>query len=340
MDILTHAYTFLQTRLLPIISPKHKGLFTFGFEALTLRPFVSLNSNARMTIANRYTAQSKIYRLVSNAAMPTYFTQFVSQLGLVKKDDIVNVDFSTFCGFEVLTFAKQTHLGRAISLFFAIITYPVDVGSQTRFIMETIRQFVSLVGFTPHLVFGRGFESPFIVPFLVNEQIPFTMRLRKDKHVIYQEKELPIRNLPWYEKDTAITIYGHTLRVVVSEKLSERRDNDGKEEPWYILTNDFTTPKEAVIARYYFRFEIEETFRDAKHIVDLKTFYKISKVATFTILLWFCVLFLWLSFLLQTMQEYARERVHNKRRKRLSAVKFLAEHIQLKLFSSFKMQFF
>ena len=298
-----------------------------------------------MTVVVRNTAQSKIYRLVRNECMPTYFTRFVSHLGLVRKDDIINVDFSTFCGFQVLTFAKQTHLGRALPLYFAVITYPVDKGSQTRFIMETIKQFVSLVEFVPHLVFDRGFESPYIVLFLVKAKIPFTLRMKKDKHVIYQGKKIPLRNLTWYEKDCFVSIYqteGITqpLRIVVSEKLSERKDSEGKEEPWYILTNDYQSTKEEIIARYYLRFEIEETFKDLKHIIDLGKLYRIKMIQTFTVLLWFCTLFLWLSFLLKPMQEYVRERVHNKRRKRLSLAKFFAEHIQLELFSSFKMQFF
>ena len=206
--------------------------------------------------------------------------------------------------------------------------------------MTTLQAFTNLLGFAPHLVFDRGFESPYIVPFLVSRKIPFTIRLRKDKHVLYEQKDVPLRNLPWFEKDCMIGIYGLPLRVVVSEKLSERKDTDGKEESWYLLTNDYQTAKEAIIARYYFRFEIEETFKDLKHIGDLQKFHKITRIHTFTILLWFCMLFLWFSFLLKSMKTYVKERVYKKRCKRLSLAKFFAEHIQLELFSSFKAQFF
>src|SRR6266478_1277159 len=154
--------------------------------------------------------------------MLEYFSSFVGLLHLVSVTDTVNVDFSTFGGFQVLTFAKQTHLGRALPLYFETITYPIaSVGSQTIFIQETIKQFIALVGFTPHLVFDRGFESPYLVPFLVKEKIPFTIRFKKDKHILYCQKEIPMRNLPWFEKDTMVTLYqeyglSQELRVVVS----------------------------------------------------------------------------------------------------------------------------
>lgn len=314
----------------------------FGFEALTLRPFVSLNGNARITIQNRNTAESKIYRLVLQKKMLEYFPRFISLLGLVTKNDCINVDFSTFGGFQVLTFAKQTYLGRTLPLYFSTIVYPIEsAGSQIIFIEKEIKKFISLLRFKPHLVFDRGFESPYLVPFLLKEKIPFTMRFRKDKHVVYQLKDIPLRNLPWFEKDCVCEIYEDTfLRVVVSEKLSERLDSEGREEPWYLVTNDFMSSKDKINGRYYFRFEIEETFKDLKHINDLGAFYKIRKEQTFKILLWFCILSIWLSFLLSQTKQYLITRIKQKRRKMLSVTRFFAESIQLELFSFYKQQFF
>lgn len=342
MCILPQSYDFLKKRLLPQIPAKHKGLFTFGFEALTIRPFVSLNGNARTTLAVRNTAQSKIYRLVCQEKIVEYFSSFIGLLGLVTAKDTVNVDFSTFGGFQVLTFAKQTQLGRSLPVYFDTITYPIaSEGSQTIFIEETIKTFIALAGCRPHLVFDRGFESPFLVPFLVRETIPFTMRFKKDKHVWYQLKDIPMRNLPWFEKDCMVTVYENiNLRCVVSEKLSQREDSEGKEEPWYLITNDFTSKKETVIARYYFRFEIEETFKDLKHINNLEKFYRIKKEQTFKILLWFSILTIWLSFLLKETKAYLIKRVTQKRRKKLSVVRMFAESVQLELFSFWKQQFF
>src|SRR5687768_4529651 len=127
MSILQESYDFLQTKLLPTIAKRHQHLFTFGFEALTLRPFVSLNGNARMTHPKRKTAESLIYRLTKNSAMLGYFTNGMLSLKLVNPHDTINVDFSTFCGFQVLTFAKQTQLGRALPVYFDTITYPMNL---------------------------------------------------------------------------------------------------------------------------------------------------------------------------------------------------------------------
>ncbi len=342
MLILKQSYDFLQEKILPNISKRHQKLFIFGFEALTIRPYVSLNGNSRITVKNRSTAQSKIYRLVSKPKILSYFPQLVARLGLVTDKDIVNVDFSTFGGFQVLTFAKQTHLGRAIPLYISTITYPIESeGSQTIFIKQTIREFISLLGFSPHLVFDRGFESPYLVPFLVKEQIPFTIRFKKDKHVLYNLKEIPMRNLPWFEKDCMVEIYeGIKLRVVVSEKQSDRVDSEGKTEPWYLITNDYKSSNEQVVAQYYFRFEIEETFKDLKHVNDLASFYRIRKEQTFKILLWFCMLAIWLSFLILGTKQYLAQRIQGKKRKMLSVTRYLQESIQLELFSFYKAQFF
>jgi Transposase DDE domain len=342
MCILQESYDFLQQKLLPRITKRQQKLFTFGFEALTLKPFISLNSNARTTVAKRKTAETKIYRVMHTTDFVSVFPAFIKELSLIQPLDTINVDFSTFCGYHVLTFAKQTALGRALPVYFGVIEYPItSVGSQTIFIKETIQAFISLLGFVPHLVFDRGFESPYLVPFLVEQKIPFTMRFKKDKHVLYCQKDIPLRNLPWFASDTTVEVYeGVTLWVIRSEKVSERKNGDGKEEPWYVITNEYQSSPEQIIARYYFRFEIEETFKDLKHIFDLKKFYRIKTQQTFTILLWFYVLSVWLSFLLEKTKTYLKERVTQKRRKKLSVVRYFSEAIQLELFTAWKRQFY
>lgn len=329
MNIIKQTYGFLQNEVFPAIPLRHRQLFAFGIKALTLQDFVSLNSNARRVVANRNTAESKIFRLVANQKILDHFTGLVTHLNLVKPTETVNVDFSSFAGFEVLTFAKQTLLGRALPLFFNTIRYPVTEHSQTIFVITQIKAFQELLGFCPGLVFDRGFESPYIVPFLVRENITFYLRVRKDKHVLFAGKDLPLRNLSWYEKDCQVNIYGQRLRVVVSEKLSERKDSKGKEEPWYVLTNDFNSSRETIVARYYFRFEIEETFKDLKHLSKLKKFFTIKKAQTLKVLLWFYLLAIWLAFLLPVLQEYLRQRIKQKKRKKLSLIRYLFEQIEL-----------
>lgn len=339
MNILKQTHEFLQKEILSGIKQKHTKLFTFGVKALTLRSFISLNANARMVIGNRSTAETKISRLVSNKSIAAYFPMLVKQLELVKPTDTINVDFSSFGRdrFQVLTFAKQTYLGRAIPVYFSLIQYPItNPGSQTLFVIKTIREFTKLLGFTPTLVCDRGFESGYIVKELVEAKIPFLIRMKKDKWVEYQKKKLPLRNMPWYETDTLVTIYDESphevkqhLRVVVSEKESERVDGDGKEESWYILTNDFVSSQEKVISTYYFRFEIEETFKDLKHINKLKGMFPVTKIRTITILLWFCILAIWVSFAIEDMKDYIKRRMTQKRRRRMSITKYYFEQLEV-----------
>lgn len=77
-----------------------------------------------------------------------------------------------------------------------------------------------------------------------------------------------------------------------------------------------------------------------KYIFALKKFYRIKTKQTFTILLWFYVLSVWLAFLLRTTKTYLARRIVQKRRKKLSVVRYFAEAIQLELFTSWKQQFF
>ena len=330
MSILNQACAFLQTKVLPYIPLQHQKLFSFGFSALTLQSFTSLNGNARMTIENRSTAESKIYRLVSNKDITKHFMDLVSGLHLVSPGERINVDFSTFCGYQVLTFAKQTSLGRAIPVYIAAITYPIEnPGSQTQFIIAEVKKFMSLLGFSVHLVFDRGFELPYLANSLTENHVNFTIRMKKDKHVLYMGKDIPLRNLPWFENDVVIGIYGKDIRVVRSEKLSERKDSEGKEEPWYLLTNDIKSTRDRVVADYYFRFEIEETFKDLKHVCELKSFYRIKKKQTFLVLLWFFMLSVWMAFLLEETKEYLSLRVTQNKHKKISIVRFFFEQISL-----------
>lgn len=324
MNILTQSHKFFQTQILPYVRDKHKKLFSFGFHALTLNPFISLNGNARIVLSRRCTAETKIFRLTTNANIPLYFSSIVRHLKLVKPNDRINVDFSSFCGFQVLTFAKQTYLGRAIPLHIAAITYPILCpGSQTQFIIREIKQFIKLIGIPVHLVFDRGFELPYLANSLAENHVNFTIRMKKDKHILYHEKDIPLRNLPWFENDVLVRIYGRRLRII----RSERKKN--MDEPWYLLTNDIKDTRDNIVADYYFRFEIEETFKDLKHVFELNKFYKIKKKQTFLILLWFYILGFWIMWLLKSTEKYLQSRLNGNVHKRLSVTKYFFEQIYL-----------
>ncbi len=72
---------------------------------------------------------------------------------------------------------------------------------------------MKLLGFSVHLVFDRGFELPYLASMLVENKINFTIRMKEDKHVLYFRKDISLRNLPWFENDVTIEIYGRELRV-------------------------------------------------------------------------------------------------------------------------------
>ncbi len=158
MSIVGQTRKFVTTRLLAHILPKHKKLFAFGIQALTLTAYESLGSNARLVVKNVSTASSKIYRLTINTNLIKDFSHLVQVSGLVTKLSLVNVDFSTFCGFQTLCFAVQTGKGRALPVWNNCITYPIKtVGSQNIFVLEEIKAFGKTLAFYPRFVFDRGF---------------------------------------------------------------------------------------------------------------------------------------------------------------------------------------
>lgn len=74
-------------------------------------------------------------------------------------------------------------------------------------------------------------------------------------------------------------MFGLSLRVIRSPQNRRAR------EPGYILTNDFSSSRNKIVKIYYHRFEIEETFRDLKHIFELKR-TRLNKPNSLKVLLW------------------------------------------------------
>ncbi|GEM_PF-6098941 len=149
-NILHESVRIIQEKFIPVVPKKQLHLFRFGIASLTLSPFQSLNSNARMTVSNMHTAYTKMYRLTKQKRLLQVFAHILKSLQFVHPESIVVIDFSTFCGFQVLTFAVQTHMGRTIPLYFEIITYPItEPTSQNIFIQQTIKHFGEILDFYP-----------------------------------------------------------------------------------------------------------------------------------------------------------------------------------------------
>src|SRR6266404_3495561 len=172
MNIVGQTKKFVSTRLLPYVKAKHRIQFAFGLQALTLTPYESLGSNARLVVENVAT-----------------FHLLVKESGLVIKTSLVNVDFSTFCGFQALCFGVQTGEGRALPVWNASITYPITfVGSQNIFVLEHIKTFGKTLGFYPQFVFDRGFWIPIVMKFLLKNNILFYLRIKQGQTLLWTGK--------------------------------------------------------------------------------------------------------------------------------------------------------
>ena len=323
MTIIQKSNAFLHT-VQPRITKKVRPLFLFGYLSLSMQRVVSLNRNARTTVENTKTAESKIYRLSKNERLLTLLPRLMVELGLVRENDLVNVDFSDFNGRNVLMFAKQTEEGRAIPLYFEYIEYPIDEGSQNIFIIEAVKRFLGLIGIPVRLVWDRGFAIPSLVEFLADSRLIFYVRIKKGKRVeVKGGRVLKARRLR--NKDTSVTVYGHPLRLVISDKP----DEEG--EPWFILTNDTRRSRRTIVAIYYHRFEIEELFKDGKRVFLLE-YLRVKKDSTFRMVLWFVMLGMWFIWFLKRFDWIkGRKRSNHRRRTTLSLITYWLEWMEYQM---------
>ena len=361
MNIVEQTSTFVTTRILAFVKPQHKKLFAFGIQALSLTAYTSLGSNARQIIANVNTASSKIYRLVSNNTIRNNFHSILRLSGLVTKASLINIDFSTFCGFQVLAFAKQTGKGRSLPVWNNSICYPIEEeGSQNIFVLEEIQKFGKVLGFFPKFVFDRGFWIPCVMEFLLKEHIPFYLRIKKGQHFEWEQetkqekqareqgkkkrqrrkkkgKQKKKKKETAYEigrqtKDARIMVFGKLMRLIVSPPPPEQTNPKKKQntQRWYIVTNDMETSRKQILHIYKTRFEIEETFKDMKHIQELKVFH-IKTIQTCTILLWFATIAFWLAYWRENVTDITRikeQQTKAGKKKTLSFVRIFWEELQ------------
>lgn len=294
--------------------------YRFGLQTLTTQGITSLRSNARRIPLNWNTAKSKIYRLSRTHKLVSVFTSLLVTLRIVTEKDFVSVDFSDFGnGFQVLMFAKQTERGRATPLYFEVLRYPIEKGSQNLFVIAVVRHLTDIVGFKPKLVFDRGFAAPTIIKFLATNKYIFYQRIKKGKAVTVEETGRRIIVRDCIQNDVRIRAYGHSLRLVVSDRPASG------DEPWYLVTNDRRSSRKKVIGIYYHRFEIEEFFRDAKRLLGLE--YLNWKTATsLVITLWFTILSTWFFWHVDGLLDQNDER--SRKTMRLSVIRYCFERLQ------------
>ena len=300
-----------------------------------------------MVVENVNTACSKAYRLFSKQNILSDFEAVLKQSNLVTRLSLVNIDFSTFCGFETLALAVQTNSGRATPVWANCLTYPLtEVGSQNKFVLEEIEKFGEVLGFFPGFVFDRGFWIPELMKFMLERKISFYLRIKQGTHLEWRSgKKMKALNIGKHTKDATITLFEHQMRLVISplpnqkktkQATKETKETKSKTKPerWYILTNDFASGREKVLDIYAHRFEIEETFKDLKHICDLKKLF-IKHKLTFKILLMFVSLSFWLAFWCHLTNQLNNIQVnlHKKRSYFRVFWEQLQREVRLKIFS-------
>ncbi len=347
IDIVADARLLIQNKLLPSVPTKWWPQLSFGLEAFALRPFQSAGSNARSVVDNPNTAASKTLRLLGNQKLAAKMGEIFDQLELVKPGSYVNIDHSDFDGLTALVGAVQTRNGRAIPCMNET-TYALHIpaeGShkatkrtgQLREDMEFARQQQSFtghtidalqtmadrLGFWPKLVFDRGFGNESIVRHLQAEGAVFYIRVKAGDYVTASEPlkvSTKIQSLK--DTDARVELYGLSLRVVRSKR-------DGKnDEPWYILTNDMTSSRNKVVKIYYHRFEIEETFKDTKHLFELKHL-KFQRPTSLKVVLW--LVFLGIALLYRVTKPSKDQQKTTNPRKWCSWIRTAYEQFQRKL---------
>jgi hypothetical protein len=289
----------IQKQLLPSVPSRWRPQLSFGLQAYGLRAFQSASGNARMVVANAHTGLRKAERMFQNTAFTSQLGDVFDQLGLIKPSSYVNVDHSDMHGLTALVGAVQTRNGRALPCMVET-TYAHHIPAhedaaphwqklraamkvarkQQSFTEHTVAGLQSLadrLGFWPRLVFDRGFGNKSIVTHLQGAGATYYIRLKAGRYVECDGEVAEVKTLA--DRDATVQMYGLELRVIRSPK------NRRAKEPWYILTNDFKSSRHKIIRIYFHRFEIEETFRDIKHIFEYKR-TRLTKPDNLKLILW------------------------------------------------------
>ncbi len=298
-DIVAGICQLTQNKLVPAVPKRWSAQFSFGFQAYSLKPFQSAGGNARTVVANPHTAATKTDRLLANVGLGDWLGVVFDQLKLLRPGNFVNVDHSDMNGLTALVGAVQTRNGRAIPCFVettysdrlpgtkdapprkrmlrAARAEEREYHSFTSHTIDALQAFADRLGFWPKLVFDRGFGNESIMTHLAAEGCTFYIRMKAGRYIEFGGQRLHIQELG--EKDASVQLFGMTLRVIRSPKSRRAK------EPWYILTNDFDSNRNKVVKIYYHRFEIEESFKDLKHVFEFRR-TRLNKPNSLKVILW------------------------------------------------------
>lgn len=325
LSIVREIRAVVKKQLMTRVPKRWSRQVDFGIKAYSLRSFSSAGGNARKVVGNINTASTKADRLLANLNLANHLGVVFDVLGLVRPDSFVNVDHSDMNGLMALVGAVQTRRGRAIPCLVET-TYSDRLPSHadapprkkalrklraaeraelglTAHTIRSLKTFAKRLGFWPRFIFDRGFCSREIIKLLCKHEATFYVRMKADRLVELAGTTLVTGALRGH--DNTIRLYGYTLRVVRS-----RRPKDG--QPWYILTNDLTSTTKRILKVYRHRFEIEETFKDMKHIFELKR-TRLNKPISLKVILWLVSIGIALLYLV-TKNNITQERQANPKK--------------------------
>lgn len=326
MPILPTIQEKIQKEILPLVKAKWKPMVQLGVNALSLKPFVSLNSNARSSRVNEVAAERQMYRLLSHPRLVDLFSSLLLSFFSIDEHSVIVMDFTIEGKFAMLCLALQTREGRAIPIWVDVLEYPINDHSQNLFILDVMREFQSVVGCSFKLVCDRGFIGDWLIGGFLDLNLQLYIRLKRGQHWRVQGKWVCFTQQ--WKLDQVGMIYGETLRVVRSSKTLQRQMK--AKEPWIIVTNDFTASRNEVLEWYAHRFEIEETFKDLKHLFKFfPTWFK--KKTSVIMAFWFFMLGFWLLWQVSRVPHIWQERFKRHIKKRISWVKQLLELLQKEL---------
>lgn len=344
-DIVQNIRTQIQQYLLPATPARWRRQVDFGLQAYGLKAFQSLTGNARMTSRKPQTGVRRSERLLANEKLASHLGTVFDSLGFVKPSSFVNIDHSDLHGLTALVGAIQTRNGRAVPCM-VDTTYAHHIPAEgsrhstartdrlrhardeerrwrsfTGHTIDALQDFADRLGFWPKLVFDRGFGSESLITHLAAEGATFYIRLKGGRFVELDDGKtvtrLSVKELK--ENDASISLCGLTLHVIRSPKSRRAK------EPWYILTNDQTSSRNKVVKVYYHRFEIEESFKDMKHIFELKR-ARLTKPLSLKFLFWFVSL--GVGLLYRATQPTKRQTQTGHPKKRVSWLRQAYEQLQ------------
>ena len=322
MQILPNIQEKINNQILPLVKPKWTPMFKLGLNALSFKPFVSLNSNARTSRENGDAAEIQMFRLVNESGMWSIFGSILLAFFTIDDESIVSIDFTMFHPYAVLYLGLQTREGRSIPIWFDIIKYPVGKDSQNIFILDVLREFLEVVGCTPKIVCDRGFIGEYLIHGFIDLGLTFYVRMKSGKYWLVNEKRRRLEKQ--WKLDQVGEMYGEKIRVVRSGRTLQKQLK--AKEPWFIISNDFVSSREMILQTYYFRFEIEETFKDLKHIFNSSQKY-LTKISTLKTILWFQTLGIWIFWKFNKQTFFTKQKAKQHLKKKLSWIKYIFEHL-------------